>query len=149
MSCLMNQIVRSRILQSRIVISRSAINSARNPQLRLNVSKPDIGRITRICLALLTTISGTAQIASLWFGALTEAAVIDVVMGATYLIVAIGLFGQSRFSLFMAALLPGSMVLELAYSGPTDMERIRMAMDTIIALGSALLLWRARHTPSN
>ena len=112
------------------------------------MTKSRTSRALRVFFAVMTAVSGVAQIATLWFGTLTEAAVVDSVIGAAYLIVAIGLFGQSRFSLFVAALLPGYMALALALSEPTDLERLRMASDTIISLGSVLLLWHSRHHPS-
>ena len=55
---------------------------------------------------------------------------------------------QSRFSLFMAALLPAGVALALAFSAPGDMVRLRIEIDAIIALGSLLLLWRVAHSPS-
>jgi hypothetical protein len=106
-----------------------------------------LDRAIRSVLAVLVCIAGSAQIASLWMRPLSEAAVMDAVLGATYLILAIGLFGQSRFSLFMTALVPGGMAIAIATSSSElmDIERLRLSADSLVALGSVLLLWRARN----
>jgi hypothetical protein len=79
---------------------------------------------------------------------LNETAVIDAVLGASYLILAIGLFGQSRFSLFVSILLPGCMAIFIGSGELTDIERLRICVDSMVALGSTLLLWRARNSAS-
>lgn len=56
----------------------------------------------RLLAATLVTASGAGRITSLWFRDLDEAAVSALIAGSIYLIIGIGLFGQSRFALFVA-----------------------------------------------
>lgn len=107
-------------------------------------------RTLRLSAACLLTTSGTALIAALWLRELGEAAVLDALLGATYLIIGIGLFGQSRFSLFMAALIPGAMALLVLRTTQAEqpIDQLRVTADAIVALICAWLLWRARHEPS-
>jgi hypothetical protein len=94
--------------------------------------------------------SGIAHIASLWFRDLDERAVAALLLGAVYLIIAIGLFGQSRFTLFMAIIVPGSVAL-------TSLPDIQLqqlipatsiAIDLLVAALSLTVLWQVRNRPS-
>ncbi|GAB5453643.1 MAG: hypothetical protein Hals2KO_39710 [Halioglobus sp.] len=110
----------------------------------------NILRTLRLTSACLLTLSGTALIAALWLRELGETAVLDALLGATYLIIAIGLFGQSRFSLFVAAVIPGAVALtELRTTGTVHaVDQLRIAADTIVAISCAWILWRVRKEAS-
>ena len=66
--------------------------------------------------ALLVTLSGIGQVGMLWFRPLTGAVITDAVIGFTYIIIGIGLQGQSRFTLFVAIAVPAT-VAALAAAG--------------------------------
>jgi len=95
-------------------------------------------------------LSGLGQIAALWLRELTGTALADGLLGTVYLITAIGLFGHSRFSLFMAILIPATASAVLLYTMPTPEQiyKLRIATDIAIILLSAIVLWQARHRPS-
>ena len=100
--------------------------------------------------ATLITLSGITHIAALWLRELNGMALADALLGAVYLIIGIGLFGQSRFSLFMAIVIPAvaaALVLN-AIPDPDDIYRARVAVDAIVILSSAVVLWSVRKNPS-
>ena len=111
----------------------------------------NILRTLRLTSACLLTLSGTALIAALWLRDLGEAAVLDALLGATYLIIAIGLFGQSRFSLFVAAVIPGAVALTVLRTAGTvhAIDQLRITADTIVAISCAWILWRMRNEASH
>ena len=105
-------------------------------------------RRLRTFAAILISLTGAAQITALWFRELTEMAVLDAVLGATYLIIGIGLFGQSRFTLFLALVVPGvdaAWILQRTSSVALDeVQLLRLVADGLVALSAALVLasWR-------
>ena len=66
------------------------------------------GRPLRLLAAALVAASGAALVAALWLRPLTAEAVLDVLLGAVYLILGIGLLGRSRFSLVLGIVIPGA-----------------------------------------
>ena len=74
---------------------------------------------------------------------------IDALIGAVYLTTGIGLFGQSRFTLFMAIVLPAAGIYYVFRYFPTDVPiyELRIATDTIVILCSAITLWQVRREP--
>lgn len=104
----------------------------------------------RMVSAILMGLSGLGQIGALWLRALTGAALADALLGFVYLIIAIGLFGQSRFSLFLAIVVPALVTGGILYitPQPEQVYKLRMAIDAVVILFSALELWRVRHNQS-
>jgi hypothetical protein len=94
--------------------------------------------------ALLITLSGTGQVAMLWFRELTGSAVVDAMMGVTYIIIGIGLQGQSRFTLFVAIVVPAiaaSFVLNTTPDGAlSKLQMVRLAMDAAVILCASIAL---------
>lgn len=107
------------------------------------------GTLLRNTAATLMCLSGTLQIAALWLRELTGVAVIDSLCGTTYLIIALGLFGRSRFSLFMGLLVPtaASVMLRYFVPQPTQIHTLRITVDIIVALLCVIVLWETRHLP--
>lgn len=99
--------------------------------------------------AFLITLSGIGQIAMLWFRELTGAAVIEAVVGITYVIIGIGLQGQSRFTLFVAIAVPAAAAGLILDSTPTaelvDLQKARLALDLAVILCSAIVLLNSRR----
>jgi hypothetical protein len=104
----------------------------------------------RYTAAMLICLSGLAQIAALWLRELTGTAVADGLLGTVYLIIGIGLFGHSRFSLFMAIVVPVTVIAVLLYTVPQaePVYTLRIAVDTAVVMLSAIVLWQVRHHPS-
>ena len=61
----------------------------------------------------------------------------------------IGLFGWSRFSLFLGILLPGLMLAWLYMQGQVEpLYNLRIALDGGAVFCCAVTLWRVRKEPS-
>jgi hypothetical protein len=108
------------------------------------------GSLLRNTAACLMCLSGLGQIAALWLRELTGTALADGLLGTVYVVIAIGLFGHSRFSLFMAIVIPAAASAVLLYTmhQPEQVQTLRIAVDTVIVLLSAIVLWQVRHHPS-
>lgn len=104
----------------------------------------------RAIAAIIICLSGTSLIVGLWLRELTEMALADALLGAVYIIIGIGLFGQSRFSLCMAILVPAAAIYLHHYSNDLAqlLPTIRIVFDTLIISCSSIALWRERHRPS-
>ncbi|MFK7976751.1 MAG: hypothetical protein AB8C02_11475 [Halioglobus sp.] len=107
-------------------------------------------RFLRGMAATLSSMAGTTLIATLWMRELTELAVIDAVVGGVYLIIGIGLYGKSRFSLFLGIVVPAvSIGIIWSTLQPIDpVYRLRLTVDASIAVFSLFALWRVRNMPS-
>jgi hypothetical protein len=101
-------------------------------------------RLLRTFAAILITLAGAALITALWFRELTETAVIDAVLGAIYLIIGIGLFGRSRFTLFVALVVPALDAAWLLHRTPAAsldaVQAARLSLDLLVVLSAALVL---------
>lgn len=104
----------------------------------------------RYLAAGLISLSGGALVAALWLRELNGAAVIDALIGAVYLITGIGLFGQSRFTLFMAIAIPATAAWYVVqyFPGAGPLYDARLAVDAAVVLCSAAALWRVRNAAS-
>jgi hypothetical protein len=92
--------------------------------------------------AILTTLSGAAQCASLWLLPTTETLLLTAILGAMYLLLALGLFGISRFSLLLAiCLLPLRAWSELYPLEIPTWETLRGGFDILIALLCTPVFW--------
>lgn len=104
----------------------------------------------RFLAASLLTASGLAHVAALWFRELDARAVAAMLLGAVYLIIAIGMFGQSRFTLFLAIAVPGAVTFaSLQQPGPIHtLQTLSLAVNAMVICLSALVLWQVRNRPS-
>ncbi|MEH6588527.1 MAG: hypothetical protein V7720_18385 [Halioglobus sp.] len=104
----------------------------------------------RLLAASLVTLSGAGRVASLWFRELNEQAVAGLLLGAIYLIIGLGLFGQSRFTLFVAIAVCSLVALytlrSIAVLEP--LQQAGLATDLITIVFSATVLWHIRNRPS-
>lgn len=106
------------------------------------------GSFLRNTAATLMCVSGIGQIASLWLRELTANALVDGLWGTVYLVIGIGLFGQSRFSLFLAMVIPTAATGILFYTvaQPEQVYALRIAIDVVVVLLCAVVLWEMRHS---
>ena len=104
----------------------------------------------RMLAATLITLSGIGHIAALWHRELTEAALGDALLGAVYLIIGLGLYGISRFTLFVAILVPAAASTYMLSTFPDGglFYDARLLIDTVVIFASAVVLWQVRHRPS-
>ena len=104
----------------------------------------------RLLAASLVTLSGAGRVASLWFRELNEQAVAALLLGAVYLITGLGLFGQSRFALFVAITVCTAVAAYTLRNIEvlTPLQQAGLAVDLITVLLSALVIWHVRNRPS-
>lgn len=104
-------------------------------------------RFLRNIAATLMCSAGVTMVASLWLRDLTQLAVLDALIGAVYLIAGIGLFGHSRFSLFLGIAIPVgiSSSFYVNAGGVQAIDQLRYTADGVIALLCAVVLWMVRH----
>ncbi|MEP4147250.1 MAG: hypothetical protein ABJL54_08505 [Halioglobus sp.] len=104
----------------------------------------------RMLAASLVTLSGAGRVASLWFREFNQQAVAGLLLGAVYLIIGLGLFGQSRFTLFVAISVCSLVALytlrSIAVLEP--LQQAGLAMDLITVVLSTTVLWHVRKRPS-
>lgn len=105
-------------------------------------------RKIRNSAAALMLLSGLTHVGQLWFVPLGGEVLVSALLGIVYLLISLGLSGQSRFSLWLAVLLPATGAL-LAASGPPDRTDLlwlwHIAADISIVLLCAQVLFRTRH----
>jgi hypothetical protein len=67
-----------------------------------------------------------------------------------YLAIGIGLFGQARFSLFLGIVIPSTAIAALLYTvpQPEQIYALRIAIDVVVVLLCAIVVWETRHQPS-
>lgn len=108
------------------------------------------GSLLRNTAATLICLSGTGQIATLWLRELTGAALLNGLWGTVYVIIGIGLYGHSRFSLFLGMLIPTAAAALLFYTvpQPEQVYTLRIAVDVVVVLLCATVLWETRHHTS-
>lgn len=106
----------------------------------------------RLLAATLVLCAGTVRVASLWFRELDEQAVLTLLVGAVYLILGIGLFGQSRFSLFAAILICSATSLfalnHFTLPAMLPLQLAAIGADAVTVACCTLVLWRVRKEPS-
>ena len=95
----------------------------------------------RLFPALVMTLSGMGQVAALWLRELNHQAVLDALSGVIYLFIAIGLYGSSRFTLFVAIGFPlATGLYAAAYYSPNAWLTLRLALDALTITGAGLVL---------
>ena len=111
----------------------------------------NITRMRNIAATLLT-LSGISHIATLWFRDIDGTTLAGALMGSLYLIIGIGLYGQSRFALFMAIVVPGTGAWLAINNGPMDALGLPGTMQLgtafLVILLSAVVLTAVRNNPS-
>lgn len=111
-----------------------------------------LSRILRNTAATLITLSGISHIAGFWFLDLSNATLFSALFGAVYIYIGLGLYGQSRFTLFLAMVVPaGGVSLLLQYTpveAMTPLALLRIVGSTLVILFSAVVLWQVRNEPS-
>lgn len=96
--------------------------------------------------AIIAILSGASQCFSLWLLPTSTTLLLTALTGTLYLLLGLGLFGISRFSLFLAVTLPPLRGWFGLY--PLDIpawELLRIASDLTIALLCIPSLWASLH----
>ena len=102
----------------------------------------------RVLAAMLIMASGVGQVALLWFRDLTADTLTGAFVGVVYIIIGIGLLGQSRFTLFVAIAIPlaaAALLLNVVPGGaPGTLQIIRLVFDLMVVICSTLVLANTR-----
>ena len=97
---------------------------------------------------MLIMASGVGQVALLWFRDLTADTLTGAFVGVVYIIIGIGLLGQSRFTLFVAIAIPlaaAALLLNVVPGGaPGALQIIRLVVDLLVVICSTLVLANSR-----
>lgn len=109
-------------------------------------------RLQRYAAATIVAVSGVAQITTLWRYRLSEGVLLTALIGSVYLLIAIGLYGRSRFTLGLAAAVSAACMCMLIFSGlpwPWPAAKVlRFASDTAVVVLCCRVWWSVRHLPS-
>jgi hypothetical protein len=102
--------------------------------------------------ATLITIIGCSHIAELWFTELSRETLLLALLGAIYLFIGIGLFGRSRFTLFLAMALPAAGIALALQLDPIEsmsaVVLLRITTSLMVIVLSTNVLWSVRNNPS-
>lgn len=106
-------------------------------------------RKVRNLAALLFMLSGISHVAQLWFRETDATALFTALLGMLYLLLALGLSGQSRFALWAtsASAIAGAAAGRKLLS-PTALDPLviwHFAIDGIVAALCLYVLYRTRH----
>ncbi|MEQ9463109.1 MAG: hypothetical protein RJQ10_05580 [Haliea sp.] len=108
--------------------------------------------VQRYAAATIVATSGLFQVASLWRFRLSEGVLLTALIGSVYLLIAIGLFGRSRFTLFLAAGVCAAFPAQLLATGPPwpwpAADLLRFASDVAVVALCGRVLWSVRKLPS-
>lgn len=112
----------------------------------------NLTRTLRNTAATLITLSGISHLAGFWFLDLGNTTLLSALFGAVYIYIGLGLYGQSRFTLFLAMVIPAGGVSLLLQFTPIEamspLALLRIVGSTLVILFSAIVLWRVRKEPS-
>jgi len=103
------------------------------------------------CATVLLAL-GITLVAQLWYQPLAASTLLLAANGFVYLLLALGLYGISRFSLLLSATLLAARAVEgwppLDETLPPLWETSRMTLEMLIASCCLGLFWVARHRPT-
>lgn len=104
----------------------------------------------RSTLAALLTLSGLWQVSVLWMLELNATTLGIALCGCIYLILGLGMFGVSRFALFITAAATTARALLGWNPMPIlEWEQLRLLVDVVSACCTAYLFWQSRHAPTH
>jgi hypothetical protein len=108
--------------------------------------------LMRNTAAAMMCLSGLVHIGSLWFRDISGTTLIAALFGGAYLLIGIGLYGVSRFTLSLAVLVPGiGTWLALRHIAPGNMSSLAIAQiltNIVVIVLCAAVLYRVRGNPS-
>ena len=106
-------------------------------------------RKLRNTAAALMLLSGLTHVGQLWFNVLDGEVIIAALLGMFYLLISLGLSGQSRFSLWIAVLLPATGAFLASPRVLANPQQALLLWHILADLGVVLLclyiLFKTRH----
>lgn len=107
----------------------------------------EVIRNARRSAAILTLVTGTSHIVQLWFRETTGETLLTALIGVFFLMLALGLSGQSRFVLLLTAASVSVDVLLQAASGlhgNGPLQSWHMGLEVVIACLCSYVLYKTR-----
>jgi len=106
-------------------------------------------RKLRNIATILILLSGLTHVAQLWFVKLDGTTILTALLGMSYLLIGLGLSGQSRFTLWLATGIPAAAAVTeiagLSASPPGLLLLWHTGTNITVALVCAYILYRTRH----
>jgi hypothetical protein len=106
-------------------------------------------RRARDLAAALMLCGGVLNIAQLWLFPLNGTSIIAAVFGLMYLLIFLGLAGQSRFTLWLAVLIPGlgvaAGVARYLSPEPASIALVNVGLNMTVIIICVTILLRTRH----
>lgn len=106
-------------------------------------------RWLRDLAAALMLLSGVTHVAQLWLYALSAASMFAALFGMFYFLIALGLAGKSRFTLWLGVAIPALGVIAgiQRYLSPetVDLGRLNVAINLTVIIICGQVLFRTRH----
>ena len=121
------------------------LTSTLEGQIELSVSRI---RTIRNVSALLVTLSGISQVAQLWVRDIDRTTLVIAAAGVLYLLIGLGLSGQSRFSLWISTAMVSTHAVVGASVLPGETETLLvplLSLDVVVALMCLFILSRMRQ----
>ena len=114
---------------------------------RPTVNQVDIGlgRAARHCATGLATLAGSLAIANLWLLPVTEQALLSAGRGVILLLLAIGLMGTARLSLFLTLLV--ALTGTLMTTGTDNGSSLQSILEICLLGSTAVALLCPKRTP--
>jgi hypothetical protein len=99
--------------------------------------------------AALMLLAGVTHVAQLWLYALSGTTVLAALLGMFYFLIALGLAGRSRFSLWVGVMIPGlgaAAGLQFYLSRPpVELTLLNVCINSLVVILCAYTLFRTRH----
>lgn len=106
-------------------------------------------RRARDLAAALMLCGGVLNIAQLWLFPLTGTTIIAAVSGLMYLLIFLGLAGQSRFTLWLAVFIPGvgvaAAIARYLSADPANIALVNVGLNLTVIIICVTILLRTRH----
>ncbi len=106
-------------------------------------------RRARDLAAALMLGGGVLNIAQLWFFPLAGTTIVAAVFGLMYLLIFLGLAGQSRLTLWLAVIIPGigvaAGIARYVSPDPAEIALVNVALNLTVIIICATILLRTRH----
>lgn len=100
--------------------------------------------------ASLMLLAGITHVAQLWFYTLSGTTIFAALFGMFYFLIALGLAGRSRFTLWTGVMIPGLGVAAgiQRYLGPSpvNLTLLNVAINLLVIILCGYTLFRTRHS---
>jgi len=107
-------------------------------------------RKLRDLAAALMLLAGITHVGQLWFYSLSGTTIFAALFGMFYFLIALGLAGKSRFSLWVAVMIPALGVVggtqRYISPSPVELTLLNVAINLLVIFLCLYTLYRTRHS---